>query len=214
MSQNPEGQFRNFAGRVPSESLVEIPLFSDGENDTTESHAKMVSWGKRNSLVEIETTFSHSSSKSPVVTFFQSARTPSPKFCNANLHSPIDDSNCQDLDNDDYLKFNEDLTKAIQYQCSLFSPSLVRDINSDIKEIKRSLTVSDTLTDKRQYFPSEKEGTISSALNQEEVEKSRICINDQDNFETHFVYKYHRGDKHSKGYRNRGKSRYQIDLLA
>ena len=206
-------QFPKFVNEVPTDDLVEIPLFSDGENDASESYNNMVSRGPRHSLVEIEPVFPpQSSSKSTIEAFFQSAYTPSPKLCNSH----IDGSNCQnfddDDDDDDDLKFNKELANAIRYQCSLFSPSLVRATNSDIKEIKRSLTVSDTSTGESLYFPPKQEPALRSTSHQtKEVQNSELCINDQDNFDTGLVYKYHRSDKHSKGYRRPELSRYQTD---
>ncbi|VUZ56164.1 unnamed protein product, partial [Hymenolepis diminuta] len=67
----------------------------------------------------------------------------SPSLINRECNSTqyFQDSNRDDVDDDD-LKFNEELANSIRHQCSLFSPSLVRAINSDIKEIKRSLNAS------------------------------------------------------------------------
>lgn len=131
-----QSQFSKFVDEIPPDDLIEIPLSSDGENDIDES-----SNDTKHSPINIQSIFpSNSTSTSVIQDFFEPAYSPSliNRECNSTQY--FQDSNRDDVDDD--LKFNEELANSIRHQCSLFSPSLVRAINSDIKEIKRSLNAS------------------------------------------------------------------------
>ncbi|KAM3178594.1 hypothetical protein ACTXT7_002221 [Hymenolepis weldensis] len=131
-----QSRFSKFVDEIPPDDLIEIPLSSDGENDIDES-----SNDTKHSPINIQSIFpSNSTSKSVIQDFFESAYSPSLISHECNSTQYFQDSNHDDIDDD--LKFNEELANSIRHQCSLFSPSLVRAINSDIKEIKRSLNAS------------------------------------------------------------------------
>ncbi|VDK40620.1 unnamed protein product [Taenia asiatica] len=205
-----ENQFSKFVNEVPVDDFVEIPLVSDGEIDTSERCPNAIPQEKR-SLVELEPVFPpQSDSHSAIQAFFEPTYTPSPKRYTSNLCSPVDGTSCQDLDDDveDDFKFNEDLANAMRYQCSLFSPSLVRAINSDIKEIKRSLTTSvaseddkPSLSQKQESFP------CSTPFQMKESQNSRRIKNDEGIFEHDLTFKFHRHSKHSGGRRWHEQSR-------
>ncbi|KAL5961999.1 Protein lin-10 [Taenia solium] len=177
-----ENQFSKFVNEVPVDDFVEIPLISDGESDTSERCPNAIPQEKR-SLVELEPVFPpQSDSHSAIQAFFEPTYTPSPKRYTSNLCSPVDGMSCQDLDDDveDDFKFNEDLANAMRYQCSLFSPSLVRAINSDIKEIKRSLTTSVASEDDKPSLSQKQESfSYSTPFQMKESQNSRRIKNDE-----------------------------------
>ncbi|VDO01004.1 unnamed protein product [Rodentolepis nana] len=131
-----QSQFSKFVDEIPTDDLVEIPLSSDGENDVDE-----FSNDTKHSPIDTQPIFpSNSASQSVIQDFFEPPFSPSLISNKSNSTQYFQDSNHDDIDDD--LKFSEDLANSIRNQCSLFSPSLVRAINSDIKEIKRSLNAS------------------------------------------------------------------------
>nr|CDS27964.1 amyloid beta A4 protein [Hymenolepis microstoma] len=131
-----QSQFSKFVDEIPPDDLVEISLSSDGEHDVDE-----FSNDTKHSPINTQPIFpSNSASQTVIQDFFEPPFSPSIISHNTNSTQYFQDSNYDDIDDD--LKFNEDLANSIRHQCSLFSPSLVRAINSDIKEIKRSLNAS------------------------------------------------------------------------
>lgn len=206
-------QFSKFVNEVPLDDFVEIPLVSDGESDTSERCSNAILQDEKRSLIELEPVFPpQSDSHSAIQAFFEPTYTPSPKRYASNLRSPVDGTSCQDLDGDvDDFKFNEDLANAVRYQCSLFSPSLVRAINSDIKEIKRSLTTSVAPEDDKPSFSQKQESfPCSIPFQMKEAQNSRRIKNDEGIFEHDLTFKFHRNSKLSGGRRWHERSRYQI----
>ncbi|EUB64952.1 hypothetical protein EGR_00221 [Echinococcus granulosus] len=204
-------RFSKFVNEVPLDDFVEIPLFSDGESDTCEPHSRATPQDAKHSLIELEPVFPpQSNSHSAIQAFFEPTYTPSPKRYASNLRSPVDGTSCQDMEDDveDDLNFNEDLANAIQYQCSLFSPSLVHAINSDIKEIKRSLTTSAASEDDKLGFPQKQESfACSTSFQMKEAQNSRRIKNDEGIFKPDLTFKFHRHRKHSGGRRRHEQSR-------
>ncbi|KAM7540096.1 hypothetical protein Aperf_G00000022650 [Anoplocephala perfoliata] len=136
-----ENQFSKFVDEIAIEDLVEIPLSSDEENKPDDKSHRAPSYDTKSPLANTQPVISSSSVSKPVIqAFFEPACTPSPKQRNSNKVQDSQDSSHDDAEDD--LRLNEDLANSIRHHCSLFSPSLVRAINSDIKEIKRSLNTS------------------------------------------------------------------------
>ncbi|VDM32859.1 unnamed protein product [Hydatigera taeniaeformis] len=205
-------QFSKFVNEVSLDDFVEIPLVSDGESDTSERCSIAISQDEKHSLIELEPVFPpQPDSHSAIQAFFESTYTPSPKRYASNIHSPVGGTGCQDLDVDvEDLKFNEDLANAMRYQCSLFSPSLVRAINSDIKEIKRSLATSVASEDDKPKFSQKQESFLSStSLQMKESQNSRRIKNAEGIFDHDLTFKFHRHSKHSGDRRWHEQSRYQ-----
>lgn len=136
-----KNQFSKFVDEIAIEDLVEIPLSSDEENKSDDKFNRFLSDDTKPSLVNTQSVCSSNSISKPVIqAFFEPTCSPSPNRQKSNNGQDFQDSNHYYVDDD--LKLNEDLANSIRHQCSLFSPSLVRAINSDIKEIKRSLNAS------------------------------------------------------------------------
>lgn len=136
--QKPKrNQFSKFVDEIPPDELVEIPLSSDGENEVDDFSSKA-----KCSPISIQPVFpSRPTSKSEIQEFFEPAYSPSHITSDSASTQYFENSNNDD-DIEDDLKFNEELANSIRHQCSLFSPSLVHAINSDIMEIKRSLNAN------------------------------------------------------------------------